>query len=466
DDEEARMSAGLAEVIGDSLFDGLDISAADLDELAGSLPAVGRAFMALFTALSNARENVRALSERLSDNAFLSAPVHELLTLLTSIRSFSEILHDNIGLADDERRKFLGILVDESEQLGEVINRLQDITRDGGIQELLGAKSPSEEVSDFFESHGNYFAKIEDLADDLHKQAGLGGGALHEGLGRILSERYGLAVETVSWEEQKGRNWRMDLAGGRLLLSEELPHYAANFQLARQIGLRSLNDACHGYLADSRFTSDKSRDMCSNALAKYFAGAVLMPYQPFLEAANELRHDIELLQHRFAVGFEQVCHRLTSLRRPGAAGVPFHFLRIDIAGNILKHYSGSGMRIPRFGGACPRLNIHGAFMTPGMIHRQLVRMPDGAAYFCIARTLMKRGGGYKTPISHLAIGIGCEAAHANRLVYADGISLDNLEAAVPVGVSCRLCERIDCRQRAFGFLMRGTEAAGKNGAHG
>jgi predicted transcriptional regulator len=61
----------------------------------------------------------------------------------------------------------------------------------------------------------------------------------------------------------------------------------------------------------------------------------------------------------------------------------------------------------------------------------------------------KAGGGHLVPQNRLAIELGCEAKHAAGIVYADGIDIDRAEAAVPVGVTCRLCERMDCRQRAF-----------------
>ena len=197
--------------------------------------------------------------------------------------------------------------------------------------------------------------------------------------------------------------------------------------------------------------------------ASYFAGAVLMPYEPFLAAARELRYDVELLERRFGVSFEQVCHRLTTLRRPGSEGVPFHFLRIDIAGNISKSFSASGIRFARFSGACPRWNAHAAFLTPGLIRTQLSEMPDGRKYFCIARTIQKDTGGYRGQHAMQALGLGCEMGHAKELIYADGLRLD--QPPVPVGVTCRLCERTDCEQRAFPPLQQRAQKPPSNCAH-
>jgi predicted transcriptional regulator len=203
---------------------------------------------------------------------------------------------------------------------------------------------------------------------------------------------------------------------------------------------------------DPRLTTDESRALSKVALANYFAGAVLMPYAPFLEAAKQERYDIDVLGRRFRVGFEQVCHRLTTLRRPGAEGVPFHMMRIDVAGNISKRFSASGIRFARFSGACPRWNVFAAFLTPGMIRIQVSRMPDGNVFFCMARTIQKDSGGYHAQHPVQAIGLGCRVEYARELVYSDGIDVNAVDTCVPVGVSCRVCERTDCEQRALPSL--------------
>ena len=35
------------------------------------------------------------------------------------------------------------------------------------------------------------------------------------------------------------------------------------------------------------------------------------------------------------------------------------------------------------------------------------------------------------------------------MVYADGLDLSNHDTAAPVGPTCRLCDRMDCEQRAY-----------------
>ncbi|MDP1068811.1 short-chain fatty acyl-CoA regulator family protein, partial [Klebsiella pneumoniae] len=85
-------------------------------------------------------------------------------------------------------------------------------------------------------------------------------------------------------------------------------------------------------------------------LASYFAGALVLPYGRFLAAAQELRYDIALLARRFGVSFETVCHRLSTLQRREASGVPFFFVRVDRAGNISKRQSATDFQFSRSGG--------------------------------------------------------------------------------------------------------------------
>ncbi len=242
---------------------------------------------------------------------------------------------------------------------------------------------------------------------------------------------------------------RYDPTHRTLEISERLARHSRIFQLTHQLGLIAAGSVFEMLLNEGGLTAGEARALGKVALANYFASALIMPYEPFLESAKALRYDIDLLQHHFGTSFEQVCHRLTTLQRPGRKGVPFHMLRVDIAGNVSKRFSISGLRIPRYGGACPRWNVYAAFLSPGVINAQISVMPDKESYFCIARTVHTRAGGYGAPQSFLSIGLGCEISHGRELVYADGIDLDNSERRIPAGVQCRTCERMDCRQRAF-----------------
>jgi hypothetical protein len=386
DEHDARLVGELLEAFGDPLFEDNVITPADVRELSASAPSVGRAVLTLYQAYRSARDSAASLAATL----------------------------DKDDLPGVDRGRL-----------------------------------PSEEVSDFVQQHMNHFPELEAGAERLWRDASLVGDTLYQGLVRHLEEVHGVSVALEKASAMRGAVRRFDARRRQLTLSEVLRRGSRNFQLACQVGLLSQAETLERLARQAMLTTDASRALARIALANYFAGAVLMPYADFLAAARSERYDIELLGHRFRASFEQVCHRLTTLRRPQAEGVPFHFVRIDIAGNISKRFSASGLRFARFSGACPRWNVFSAFLTPGMIRTQVSQMPEGATYFWIARTVPKEGGGYHAPHTTLAVGLGCELGHARELVYADGVDLESREAVVPVGLTCRLCARADCEQRAF-----------------
>jgi predicted transcriptional regulator/transcriptional regulator with XRE-family HTH domain len=451
--EEARLLAELTEMFGDPLFHDRHLTRADLNELVGAAPDTCRAILSLYRAYCHARDDVRGLSERLADDPFLSESSHQLLTLLTSIRSFSEILHDNVDLAATRRQQFVGILVEESEKLTHHVKQLFDFIGGEGLHRSQGTSPPAEEVTDAFHRHANHFPELEDAAEALRLALPFEPATAFQSLATQLTERHAVQLELTPEPPAGSAPWHLDAQDTRLVLWTGLPQSSLVFQLAKQLGSLAHGDILDDLVAREQLSSPGAEALYRDGLAGCFAGAVVMPYEPFLESAHSLRHDLDLLAQRFGASFEQVCHRLTALHRPGAEGVPFHFLRVDIAGNITKRFSGSGFRIPRYGGACPRWNVHAAFMRPGQIDGQLARFPDGSTYFSLARSLTKGGWGYHVPQSHYAICLGCEVSFARHLVYADGLDLEESEVAVPVGVSCRQCDRDDCRQRAHPSLL-------------
>ncbi|NNE42648.1 MAG: DUF2083 domain-containing protein, partial [Gemmatimonadetes bacterium] len=318
------------------------------------------------------------------------------------------------------------------------------------IYGLESSRQPAEEVSDLLQAHKNHFPELETAAGELWQTAGISAADVRGSLTRHLKEVHGIDVEVAAAADPMGGAVRRYDAGKkRVYVSEILPSYDVAFQLAHQIGLLELSPTFDRILESREPGSAEAKTLCRVALANYFAGAVLMPFGRFLDEAERMRYDVELLEHRFRVSFEQVCHRLTTMNGPDRQGIPFHLVRVDIAGNISKRYSGSGMTFARYSGACSLWNVHAAFMTPGFIRTQVSEMPDGKRYFSIARTVRKAGGGHQVRPTQYAVEMGCDARYARDLVYADGVVLDQAETVVPIGVSCRLCERMDCRQRAF-----------------
>jgi len=381
----------------------------------------------------------------------------EARTISDLMELFGDPLFENHGLTNSDVRELAGASPNVARAVVALYHAFQaqketlaaQLEGADGSGSFDASRLPSEEVSDLIQRHMNHFPELEEAAENLWRLAQLDADDLYRGLTWHLKRTHGVEVRVVPLAESGGAVRRFDAARKELVLAEILAPRSRNFELAHQLCLLEHGDLLDAFAADPHLTTDASRAVARMALANYFAGAVLMPYERFLQACRQLRYDIELLGHRFRTSFEQVCHRLTTLQRKGSEGVPFHMIRIDVAGNISKRFSASGIRFARFSGACPRWNVFAAMSTPGMIRVQLSKMPDGKVYFCLARTVGKDSGGYHAPHAVQAIGIGCQAGYAKELVYAEGVDLENVGAAIDVGVTCRLCERLDCTQRAF-----------------
>jgi len=79
------------------------------------------------TELKRANERLTEL-DKLKDD-FISTVTHELKTPLTSVRSLTEILHDNPALDLGQRNNFLSIIVKETERLSRLITQVLDFQK-------------------------------------------------------------------------------------------------------------------------------------------------------------------------------------------------------------------------------------------------------------------------------------------------------------------------------------------------
>lgn len=308
---------------------------------------------------------------------------------------------------------------------------------------------PHEEVRDHFNRRNNYLDKLDRLGEDFAKELALKPGQRSNALCQALQERCNVHVEFLSAHSDGLWLREYDEARRVLRIWPGLSDAQQAFQLATQFALLALAETIESEVEAGGFSDDATRALARQGFAHYFAGAVILPYTEFLESARNVRYDIERLQRLFHVSFETVCHRLSTLQRPGARGVPFYFVRVDQAGNISKRQSATAFHFARHGGACPLWHIHDAFAQPGRILTQVAEMPDGTRFFGIARTTSRGGGGYRSQRKWFAIGLGCELSHARELVYADGLDLNCPHTVVPIGPGCRVCPRTDCVQRAF-----------------
>jgi len=329
----------------------------------------------------------------------------------------------------------------------DIVNRVENIS--GKIIDSRKAAFPGEIVSDFLQENKNYFPKLEDFANSVFEKIQVNNRATYMSLCDFLKKEYGILVKDVLPEEGKPFSKIFNKNKKELLLSDyvalETKKLYVSSQIAHEGAIKDINE----YVSKFSFPSEESKKLTKVALLNYCGAAILMPYKLFHTECMKNKYDLELLQNTFATTFEQIAHRVTCLQDPKLLGIPFHFLRVDIAGNISKRFSLSGIEIPRYGGACPRWNVYSAFTRPGVIQAAVSKMSNGEKYVCIAKTVEKGVGRFGEAKSILSIGLGCEAKYAKDFVYTENLNINEKKTEIPIGVSCRTCDRLDCSQRAF-----------------
>ncbi len=415
--------------------------------------------------------NLIESSKRKIDGNLLIKISKELRVDLSDLTSKSEInLENDISeLLDDQLFEDLDILGPEVKDLvntnpkiaraliklgdnfkqkdHEIINKVENIS--GKIIDSRKTSFPGEVISDFLQENKNFFPKLENFANSVFEKVQMNNRTRYVALCDFLKKEYSITVKDIIPEEKKPFSKVFNKKRKELWLSDynslETKKLYAAAQIAQEGAINIIND----YLSNFKFPSAESKRLTQIALLNYCGAAILMPYKLFHTECKKLKYDLQLLQNTFATSFEQVAHRVTCLQDPNLPGIPFHFLRVDMAGNISKRFSLSGIEIPRYGGACPRWNVYSAFTRPGVIQAAVSKMTNGEKYVCIAKTVEKGVGRFGQSKSILSIGLGCEAKYAKEFVYTENLDLSDKKTEIPIGVSCRTCDRLDCSQRAF-----------------
>ena len=390
-DEEARAYTQLREIFADPMFHDTPVADQEIRDISAASPNAVDAIARLFQTYRDASTTSSMLAERLADNTH-----------------------------------------------GETTSALMSF----------------EEVRDFINQRSNHFPELDDYAEELYMKAGLVDDDPFLALRHYLQETHGVSTRIGPVDLMGDDLRRYDRHRQTLFLSELLNQSSRAFQIAYQLAYFEHSKAVEEIINGSKLENLEAQRLARLALINYAAAAILMPYGVFLQTAEDNGYDITLLSRRFGTSFEQVCHRLTTLQRPGAKGVPFFLIRIDNAGNVSKRFAAGGFHFSRFGGTCPRWNIHDSFRQPGKVMTQIICMEDNTRYFSVSRTVSRNRSAFDKQDNQFAIGLGCEISHASKLVYSHKYNLEETKSDMPIGVNCRLCERLDCHQRATPPLMR------------
>lgn len=431
---ERRLLADLGELAGEPLLADLQLDASQASELAGRHGPWGRALIKLHRALLDRDRAVNALSDRLSQDPYLGDAVHRMLTQVAAIRSSAEILETVDDLGPARRARFVAVVGAESRRLAEVAQGLAAFFDKSRAS--TRSITPVEEVDDFLLDRGNHFPSLE--AAGARLRAAIGGECREDEVAAWLAREPAAAVPAASGDPATRRFLLVRAAAGR-------------FELGGPIDAEMRGCAL--------LTSDAARLRARRVLASYVAAAVLMPYEEYLATAVATRYDVERLAARFGASYEQACHRLVTLRRPGAEAIAFGLMRVDAAGFVTKRFPLPRLPLPRHGNGCPLWPVYQAFQSPGSTVRQLAAFPSGERFLLVARTIEKPRPAYAMPRRMFSIMLACDALHADRTVYGDGLDLGSNAPAVPVGPNCRVCVRLDCAYREEDPIIDAAVAA-------
>ncbi len=315
---------------------------------------------------------------------------------------------------------------------------------------------PVERVRAILHDSRNHFAELDDLAETFASDLALEGPDQFHLMAERLRSRHGIRVRLLPVDVMGERLRQYDLHRRQLLISELMDQPGRTFQVGYQLAISEHGQLVNAICARLEPDDDTARRLLRVSLANYFAGAVMMPYTRFREAAEATGHDVEVLAARFGASYEQVAHRLTTMGRATARGIPFFLVRVDIAGNVSKRFSATRFPFAQTGGTCGLWSVHATFSEPGRVLPQIIELEDGSQWFSIARTVRRAINPHGTIAPRFAIALGCEIKYAQKLVYARRLDLATPEVT-PIGISCRLCNRVACPQRAAPPVLRPLE---------
>ena len=294
----------------------------------------------------------------------------------------------------------------------------------------------------------NHFADLDAAAEDLAEELRLSDGEIGAAMAERLRRRHQLSLRILPAEVMPEHLRRLDLHARQLQLAEMLDPASRTFQIAVQLAQLEQRHAVTALVDGAGLADRAAQRLVQRHLYAYFAAALIMPYGRFLRACESSGYDIPLLQRRFGVGFEQLAHRLTTLQRVGARGLPFFMVRIDRAGQVSKRFAGaSGALFFESPESCPLWSVHAAFERVGRIVVEQVALEDGTRWFTLARTVQASGAS-RGGQADFVVALGLEATLAGQLAAARGQSL-RAEDATPIGPGCARCHRPACMQRSL-----------------
>jgi predicted transcriptional regulator/transcriptional regulator with XRE-family HTH domain len=446
---EQKLLSDLEEAYADPMIESLPFQPDERRQLVAQYPASATALAQLHRAYSDAIASADAYADRLRSDPLLMQLLHQVLSGITAVRSSAEILEDVPDLDEAERQRFIASIGRETRNLSDVARNMIGYFDNASAERR--SISPAREIDDLLIDRHNHFPDLEQAAAGLRQEVETAGAFGLRTLTDLIEKLFRVQVVVGGAPPLSGQDfpgqYRFVPEASVMWLSGASTLATRQFQLARLYGELAAGDVLASELDKAALGSSVAKRLARRALGSYLAGAMVFPYSEFLDTADEGAYDIDQLRQLYNASYEQVAHRLVTLRRKGEEGIPFGFLRSDPAGRLTKHFPLPGLLLPYSGHACPLWAIYGAFRTPDMPLRQVVRFSDGSRYLFVARTVQRRAAAFHEPPVTASVMLACDVLHADGTVYAQGLNLADHGADVPVGPTCRLCTRPDCASR-------------------
>lgn len=301
------------------------------------------------------------------------------------------------------------------------------------------------------ERWSNYFADLDAQAEGLADDLRLVNPDIFGAISERLRARHQIAIRILPIDVMPGHLRRLDLHARQYQLSELLPVASRSFQAAILLAQLEARAEIDALVAGAALPDRSAMRMFRRHLSQYFAAAVIMPYARFLRSCETTGYDVGLLERRFGVGFEQMAHRLTTLQRVGARGLPFMMLRADRAGQVSKRYAGaSGSALVDGAIRCARWPVHLAFERPGDLVVDRVELEDSTRWISLARTVDSPARDDHGQNARFVIVLAIE----ERLAGAMSAIAPQSGHSVPIGLGCGRCTRPACIQRASPPITR------------
>ena len=457
---EHRLIQSLEEALTEPVFVGSGLQPGDARDLVAQHPHAAAALARLHRAYLEALSSLDTYQQRLRADPLFSQLLHQVLNHVSAVRSSAEIVTETGDLTDEEQRRFIAAIGREARDVSDVAETLVAHFEQSSPQRRLA--TPQQELNDFFIAADNYFEDLEDAADDLRRDLERAGRFGEVTLAELLARRFGIETRrggaAPDGEASFSAQFRYKPEEKLMWFQGATTAATRQFQMARLFAELAAEDALADAVAEGDLTSAVARRLAFRALASYVAGAIVMPYERMLEEAEANQYDADHLGQTFTASFEQVAHRLITLKRKNEEGIPFAFLRSDPAGRLTKHFPLPGLLLPSTGHACPLWVLYAAFRQPGQVVRQVARFADGSRYLFIAKTVSKRTATFREQAFFSSVMLAMDILHADRTVYGQGLDLQDESNEVPVGPACRLCVRRGCPHRQEEALdLQGAE---------